>query len=190
MNNIIAKEILLEAKSIFDELEIRFFLIYGTCLGAVREGGFIGTDTDIDLGVCHEDLIPKFELLREKFKEHGFRSYAFSYPYRYPRSLNVYKYDILIDIRGFEEHDNGRFLQRVDSDRNDIADVYTFKEFKDIDFLGDKFKVPHPVENYLEENYGKGWRIPDPTMHYSYAGVEGWWQSLERPTILTKEERK
>jgi lipopolysaccharide cholinephosphotransferase len=188
MNKTIAKEVLFEAKGIFDKLGIPFFLIYGTALGAVRDKGFIETDEDIDLGVFHEDLIPKIEDLRQEFEKAGFKVYGFSYPYPYCRALNIYKYDILIDIRNFEAWEDGRFLQRIDSNRYDIANVFSFKDVEPIEFLGEEFKVPKDVKGYLKENYGD-WETPHPEMHFSYAGENGWWKKLGRETIINEESQ-
>jgi len=188
MNKIIAKEVLLEAKAILEENEVPFFLIYGTCLGAVRDNGFIATDEDIDLGIMHEDLIPKIDKLHEDFLRHGFRVYGFSYPYNYKRAINIYKYDILIDIRNFEACEKGRFLQRIDSNRYDIANVYSFKNTVPMKFLGHDFYVPENTETYLEENYGPDWRTPEEGMHFSYAGEKDWWKKLGRRTVIVKKE--
>ena len=51
------------------EIEQEYFLVSGTFLGAVRDGGFIGHDHDIDLGVFEDrltiELLPR---LKESYK--------------------------------------------------------------------------------------------------------------------------
>ena len=43
-------------KEIADRNEFKFFLAYGTMLGAVREKDFIDHDEDIDLGADYQDV--------------------------------------------------------------------------------------------------------------------------------------
>lgn len=48
------------------EYGLKYRLLAGSVLGAVRHGGFIPWDDDIDVGICIEDL----EVFEEKIKEH------------------------------------------------------------------------------------------------------------------------
>jgi phosphorylcholine metabolism protein LicD len=191
MNKVIATEVLKDADRILKANEVEYFLIYGTCLGAIRDQNFVETDTDIDLGVKHELLIPKIKKLMNDFREDGFIVYGFSHPYPYLRALNIFKNGILIDIRNFEKHGDTRFLQRINSDRVDVANTYKaewFDNLKEIEFRGMTVKVPNPPEEYLTRNYGD-WRTPDPNFHESICGKWGFWeQELKRETWILDDK--
>jgi len=62
-------------KQIFDNHGIRFWLDYGTLLGAVREGKMIDHDYDIDLAVWIND-VPKIGKTRKEFKKAGYTLYV------------------------------------------------------------------------------------------------------------------
>ena len=68
----IQQELLSMYKDIREVLEsenIRFYGIYGTALGAVRENGMVPWDDDIDLGVFEEDLPKVNAVLSEKLDQ-------------------------------------------------------------------------------------------------------------------------
>ena len=50
MDMSVAETVVKEAKAVLDEFGVVFFLRHGTCLGAVRDGAFIGWDDDLDIG--------------------------------------------------------------------------------------------------------------------------------------------
>ena len=52
-----AKSILQLTKQLFDEIGLKFYLAYGTLLGAVREKGIIKGDEDVDVFVVDEETL-------------------------------------------------------------------------------------------------------------------------------------
>jgi len=59
----------LNVSEIFDKYNIKYFLIFGTLLGAVRHKGFIPWDYDFDLSVMADDYDRAIELLRENYSD-------------------------------------------------------------------------------------------------------------------------
>ena len=45
-----------DVKSVLEENEIKFYVHFGTAIGAVRHDGFIPWDDDIDIAVWREDI--------------------------------------------------------------------------------------------------------------------------------------
>ena len=59
------KEALLFVKNLSEELDLRYYLLAGSVLGPVRDGGFIPWDDDIDIGIRIEELARFEELVKE-----------------------------------------------------------------------------------------------------------------------------
>ena len=56
---------------ICDKLNLRYYVLGGTLLGAVRHGGFIPWDDDIDVGMPREDYDKVIPLLKDKLEPYG-----------------------------------------------------------------------------------------------------------------------
>lgn len=59
------KEALLFVKNLSEEFDLRYYLLAGSVLGPVRDGGFIPWDDDIDIGIRIEELARFEELVKE-----------------------------------------------------------------------------------------------------------------------------
>jgi len=132
----IADNILNEVFLITKQLGIKTFLIFGTCLGFVRDGGYIQGDLDVDLGVICEWT--KRDALTNAFKINGF-ILTRSKPKN--RHLHYRKNNAGIDI-WFRK--SGKF----------------YSSFESVDYKGRKYPIPHPVEEYLSACYSN-WKIKE-----------------------------
>jgi hypothetical protein len=162
MDHVVAERNLKEAKQILDDLNVAFLLGSGSCLGAIREKGFIEWDDDVDLftvigidGVTEESA----DIVAEAFRKNGY-------------FVSIGEADhsrILMTIK-----DSMRLSVEFARITNEEILVYPgikfpavmFTEPKYIDFLGEKFLVPNPPEEYLQRKYGSEWMIPKKAGQY------------------------
>lgn len=134
----VADNILNEIFSITKRLKIKTFLLYGTCLGFVRDGGYIQGDRDIDLGIICA-WKEKVEILKKAFKKNGFtvrRSISKS------RHVHFIKDKICLDIWFCNKC--GEFCSKFDY----------------IQYKKKKYPVPHPVGEFLNRCY-PNWRVKE-----------------------------
>ena len=141
---------LLAVKEVLDINNVKFGLIYGTLLGAVREGNFIQHDEDVDLFVLEEDKDALINILVDLLNI-GFE---------------VCRYDekLLSIIRDNEYIDFNFFRKYLIFYRKSSAGL-TYKasflqETKNFIFLGETFQVPKETEIFLKVLYGVNWKIP------------------------------
>ena len=156
-----ATSVLLDAKQVLDELGVVFYLEEGTCLGAIREHGFISWDDDVDLASVFglhgltEDLPDR---IATGLRARGFITKVIVQPHAvYVPAL---KSSVRIDwhgrwiIEGSTFHYPGvRIPARL------------FTKLKEIDFIGEKFLVPDPPDEFLQYKYGPDWRTPKPAAY-------------------------
>ncbi|MBA7632804.1 hypothetical protein ES703_40359 [subsurface metagenome] len=160
MNKEAAKHNLLEIKNIFDKLHIKFWLAHGTLLGAVREKGFISYDFDLDGAILATDWSPQ---LCSKFMKYGFACSTRKSSAKRPAQLRIVKRGIVthVGLKYYYPPENIYFsLPNVPTVRNATLPAKLLKGDYFIHFLGAKFRVPNPPQEYLEWLYGKNWRTP------------------------------
>jgi len=178
-------ELLTEVKNIFNELEIPFWLNYGTLLGIYRDNKMV--DDDLDLATLHIDKIKEN---KSKFEEYGF-NLQFLYNgvlitrrkeecgiHKYTIDGNVIKnYTATMYTEKYFAHKLFRFMRRKKSLTTLLHPAFrvlggTFVTYlipkdyvlplKEIEFEGKKFTIPNKIEKYLEYFYGNKWKTPLP----------------------------
>ena len=154
-----AQALLREAKRIMDRLEIVFFLRQGTCLGAIRDNGFIPWDDDLDLGSViglHGFAERSVDRVASAFRDNG-------YFVKLDRndhyiSLAMMKSYIRMDWTCYRIIEDSIFhFPEV------RIPVRLLTHLKEIDFIGEKFLVPNPPTEYLRFKYGPDWMTPKKT---------------------------
>lgn len=87
-----AVEALVEIKRICEKHNIKFYLIAGSCLGAVRHKGMIPWDDDVDVGFLYKDLMKLKEVIGDELKN-GFTYIDNDIDPSYPRLFGKILYN-------------------------------------------------------------------------------------------------
>jgi len=151
-----ARTVLVEVKKILDQLGVIFFLRQGTCLGAIRDKGFIPWDDDLDLGSViglHGFTEEQVDPVILAFKELGYYTKLERYQeYLY---IAMMKSNIRIDWTCYRiVGDNIIHFPGVP------IPIHLITRLKEIEFAGATFLVPNPPGDYLAAKYGPNWVIP------------------------------
>lgn len=132
-----ADKILNEYFQITGKLGIRACLIYGLCLGFVRDGAYLAVDNDLDVAaiVNEEEWIALTQtMIRNGYEQKDV--------FPLDQHTHFVKNRILIDIywrkaKGF------------------------YAQFETVRYKGKMYSVPYPIDKYLTAVYSN-WRVDDP----------------------------
>ncbi|WP_168929390.1 class I SAM-dependent methyltransferase [Nocardioides sp. GY 10113] len=141
------------------------FLAYGTLLGAVREGAFIGHDNDLDLGYVSAHAQPVDVVAESLRLQHALARAGMSTERYSGAGLKIWVTDEggvrrgLDVFGGFWHGDRLAFLGELLTpfERDWVEPLST------VQLEGETFPAPARPEKLLEAMYGPGWRVPDPT---------------------------
>lgn len=159
-----AEKNLSDLKKILDEEGIKFMLIAGTLLGAVREKDFITHDEDIDLAFLSEDKQRVFDTL-PRIIEKGFEIA------RYDKRdlLSVIRDGEYIDFYFFRPKNGEKGIRTCSGWL--VLDKFLTR-YGTLDFKGELYTVPQDYIEYLRCEYGENWRTPIKWFNYKMP----WWK--------------
>ncbi|WP_435768880.1 class I SAM-dependent methyltransferase [Nocardioides sp. SYSU DS0651] len=181
------------------DLGVTAFPAYGTLLGAVREGTFLGHDSDADLGYvsAHStpvDVVRESFVLQRRINERGFRTYRYS--------GGAFRIDVAeadgsvrgLDLfGGFFDHDRLYLLGEVGVP----FERHWMEPFGTCSLMGREFTAPARPEKLLEAMYGPTWQVPDPAYKFEtpaavtsrfndwFRGSAVWRRDWERELLAT-----
>lgn len=169
------------------ECGLEGWIAFGTLLGAAREGGVIGHDSDIDLAYLSERTAPA-EMALELFqvaralRRHGlkvisksgaFITIVFTSPDGGQSSIDVYTCFYV----GENLYETATVRQPVP--RSAILPLV------ELEFEGRMLPAPADPDTMLAVSYGPGWRVPDPSFRHEPGPeiterFDGWFSSVMR----------
>jgi hypothetical protein len=161
------------------------FLAYGTALGAIRDGGLIGHDSDADLGYVSAHDHP-VDVIRESFRiqraltDMGYRVTRYSAIALKVHVLESDGLDRGLDVFGGFMRDGKLYLMgeiAVPFKRSWIYPLGTAS------LEGRAFPVPADTDRFLTATYGPRWRTPDPAYKFTTPAstielFNGWFRGM------------
>lgn len=166
--------LLSQVKLIFDELNIQYWLEYGTLLGAIRDKNFIQHDYDIDIGLFLTDHSEDIEIV---FKKYGFiktkqysidnKLYGLEESYKYKGiDIDLFYFTLCEDrMRShvFKNEEGKSWNKTIIDNGGLIVNEMTFPYtgFKKINFLDTEHFVPKEADRHLKSFYGEKYMVKD-----------------------------
>lgn len=161
MNNELALKTL---KDFTDELENKYFIVYGTCLGAHREKNFIKHDLDVDVGIMRSDF--NFEMLENLVKK-GFKIWNMFGSKELGFEISFKKNGIKVDLMFFYYDNDKKLIWNSLWDNggiNGLSDMiihsYDKELFEIVNIKLNNIKFQSLGLKYIKAVYGENWQTP------------------------------
>ena len=159
--------LLCDVADVFDKHGMRYVLIYGTLLGAIRDKALIPWDDDVDLAVFNSARDIWWNKVVPDLIDIGCRVPPEGNPNEPISNSNPPWYDGLAFREGEKVecwfHDAVNDSYAYDPERcgpNYTFDAHFFDDLRTIEFLGREFNVPAKSEDFLYTVYGPNWQTP------------------------------
>jgi len=151
--------------SLFEREKIPYFAVAGTILGAVRHGGIIPWDDDLDIAVSSLD-IPRIFELHEVLEKEGLSIAVFDgwikiyYTDGKPIDGFEWKYP-WIDLFLMESDNQGKVVYSIERMRDGFPNDWHYeddvRDLKRLPFGKKTIPVPNQWVGYLNRMYGPNW---------------------------------
>lgn len=151
---------LLEVKEVLDKAGIEFWIDFGTLLGFYRQGEFLETDPDADIGVKREHQEKVIAVAPKLAKIGKLVTRVDVGNGHYLAGYKLYRDDFWIDIAFFFKHEDKYILPISEWDRVMVFKEEYYDNLVDLEVKGIKFKMPEKIEKYMVLHYGEDWRRP------------------------------
>lgn len=156
-----ADSVMFECCEILKDLNINYRISDGTILGIYRNGEFIAHDNDIDVEIIDDNKVASIEKAFKKRKMILGRKVI--YKNKLQQLIYYTNENIIFDIVIWHLNENdGKLYNYSERDYERVQDAKFFQKDKMefIEFKGNKYPMPSPIEEWLEMRYGTDWRIP------------------------------
>ncbi|HEU0197211.1 MAG TPA: hypothetical protein VFQ88_08385 [Nevskiaceae bacterium] len=157
-----ASRALTDLQGVLDARGQKAFLVSGTLLGYAREGQLLAHDKDLDVGILHWESQYDIAAALLKSKLFWVRVPSIGDSQSYYVPIMHLPTKVTTDI--FIYHRTGDQLVTATPHFFGHTQKFAFSGFdlRPVEFLGTRVYVPDDVERNLRENFGPGWRVPDP----------------------------
>ena len=143
-------ELLRFIDNVCNKYDINYWLSDGTLIGAVRHGGFIPWDDDIDLSIMRDDYEKLIEVLPKEIKKHDYLMKECGLSLLRDNHVNYFKdFNSVYDVEGD--------MNLLDSEKFMFLQIAWLKPYVKIDFFPKDYvnedKLDYFKNNYISTKY-------------------------------------